>query len=497
MDLTERFETKTLVGYSILAMLVLAILVTTIVSWGGFPIWYWFLLVVLLSVVIWAACEPFSEASFFLGKNIPGSVRGATIDAIASSMPEFFTVIFFLVIFRKMDTGSGTGFSSGIATCAGSAIYNMIVIPAICVFFVYNYRKLKGLDTDLVVEKEVLYRDGLYFLFSEIVLISFISQGELTWWMGATFLGLYAGYAFWLWLDAKRHMRHLKVDEKKGIDLLSRKLHIAINQKNKKKLEQIWPDIRESDLGEDLDEDPEEFWNGLKDHMPDLTRAMDKKRQNECSIILRAQGADEFTVDYLGGKKPGMLRLNVEEKEDGWQIGDAIKYDHTKKLAWMTIAITTVLVAGACYFLALSCERISFNLGVQPFFVAVIIAAAATSVPDTFLSMLSARKGDDSGAVSNAFGSNIFDINIGLGLPLLIWTIMDGPLEIGGTGVKEVRIVLLILSTLTLIIFAVKMKLNRLKAIILFFLYALFMLYAFLRGWFGMSVSEIVGIVGL
>lgn len=481
----QRSHNNAIIGYGLLILLI-AVLVMTYFT---IPIIFWFLLVVLLSVVIWKACEPFSEASFFLGKNIPGSVRGATIDAIASSMPEFFTVMFFLFVFDTYD--------SGIATCAGSAIYNMIVIPAICVFFIYNYRKLKGLDTDLVVEKEVLYRDGLYFLFSEIVLISFISQGKLTWWMGMTFLGLYAGYAFWLWLDAKRHMRHLKPDEKKGIDLLSKKLHIAICQKNEKRLKKIWPDVGESDVGEELDENPEEFWNGLKDHMPETNVSIGKKRKNKCSIILRAQGADEFTVDYLGGKRPGMLRLNVAEKDDEWYIDSAIKYDHTKKLAWITIAIATLVIAGACYFLAQSCVEISLSMGISTFFVAVVIAAAATSVPDTFLSMFSARKGDDSGAVSNAFGSNIFDINIGLGLPLLIWTIMREPIEISGTGVKEVRIVLLVLSTLTLVIFAVKMKLNRLKAIILFFLYALFMLYSFLRGWLGISMAEMVGVVGL
>ena len=40
----------------------------------------------------------------------------------------------------------------------------------------------------------------------------------------------------------------------------------------------------------------------------------------------------------------------------------------------------------------------------------VIIAAAATSVPDTILSIKDARKGNYNDAISNALGSNIFDI---------------------------------------------------------------------------------------
>ena len=188
-----------------------------------------------------------------------------------------------------------------------------------------------------------------------------------------------------------------------------------------------------------------------------------------------------------------MLRLNIEQNDNIWEIQSAVKYDHTKSQAWMTILIATLFVALACYFLTVSCEEIANGLGITPFFVAVVIAAAATSVPDTFLSMLSARKGDDSGAVSNAFGSNIFDINIGLGVPLFFWTLYKGePVTVIGEGVREVRIVLLALSAVTLIIFSVKMKLNRTKAIILFGLYGLFMVYAVMRGWLDFDFAELI-----
>jgi len=477
-----KLDRTTLVSYSLLGLLLATFFGSMIVFWGNFPVWFWFLLVVLLSIVIWKACEPFSDASFFLGRNIPGSVRGATIDAIASSMPEFFTVMFFLFIF-------GT-YESGIATCAGSAIYNMIVIPAICVFFIYNFRKLRGLDTDLVVEKEVLYRDGLYFLFSEIVLISFLSTGKLTWWMGLVFLGLYAGYALWLLMDARKHMRVPSESERSAIDLVTKELYKAVHAKDNEGLLNIWPDFEDSDLAEELEEDPDEFWQCLQDHMPEQ-EGLDGCVLDGCNVVLRAQGGDEVTVDYIGTKHSGMLRLNIDENDDGWFIHDAVKYEHTKSMAWLIILMTTVVIAGACYFLTLSCERISVGLDIKPFFVAVVIAAAATSVPDTFLSMLSARKGDDSGAVSNAFGSNIFDINICLGLPLLIYGLWKGSVNLGDSeGVQEVRIILLVLSTITLVILAVKMKLTRVKAVILLGMYGLFLTYAILRGWADFSLAQ-------
>ena len=398
--------------------------------------------------------------------------------------------MFFLVIYRGFS--SGTGYSSGIATCAGSAIYNMMVIPAICTFFIYRYRKKKGQETDLVVEKEVLYRDGVYFLLSEIVLIAFITQGSLTWYMALVFIGLYGGYAAWLWMDAKRHRRRLTRTEKYRINVLCADFHEAIRKRDYGALERIWPSLSDSEYQDEMEEDPEDFWQSFHDHIHTSASVQEGCKPGICSCKVRAQGGEDFSVDYIDGSRPGMLRLNIEQDEDRWLIGSGVKYDHTKRAAWLTILVTTCIVAVSCYFLALSCERIATSMNITPFFVAVIIAAAATSVPDTFLSMLSARKGDDSGAVSNAFGSNIFDINIGLGLPLLIWTLWKGPVYVGGSGVQEVRIMLLVFSTITLIIFAVKMKLNRLKAILLFGLYFLFMVYAIMRGWLGFEMGELL-----
>lgn len=41
--------------------------------------------------------------------------------------------------------------------------------------------------------------------------------------------------------------------------------------------------------------------------------------------------------------------------------------------------------------------------------IAVILAAAVSSIPDTFMSLGSPLRGDDTGATSNAFGSKVFD----------------------------------------------------------------------------------------
>eukprot|EP01051_Picozoa_sp_SAG22_P033920 SAG22_NODE_15110_length_356_cov_1.809339_1_plen_86_part_10 len=65
------------------------------------------------------------------------------------------------------------GVSAGIATCAGSAIFNAAVIPATCILAV----TIKGVDgvpvEKIALQRSTLIRDGIFFVLSEILLIGF------------------------------------------------------------------------------------------------------------------------------------------------------------------------------------------------------------------------------------------------------------------------------------------------------------------------------------
>ena len=57
---------------------------------------------------------------------------------------------------------------------------------------------------------------------------------------------------------------------------------------------------------------------------------------------------------------------------------------------------------------------------IHPAIMGVTVLAAGTSVPDAIGSLLVARDGQGDMAVSNAIGSNVFDILLGLGLPWML-----------------------------------------------------------------------------
>ena len=91
--------------------------------------------------------------------------------------------------------------------------------------------------------------------------------------------------------------------------------------------------------------------------------------------------------------------------------------------AWILLIASTVVMSAGTFLLVSGTEQLSQSLHIPILFVAVVLSAAASSVPDTVISIRDARKGNYDDAISNALGSNIFDISLALGLPLLLYTL--------------------------------------------------------------------------
>jgi Ca2+/Na+ antiporter len=111
------------------------------------------------------------------------------------------------------------------------------------------------------------------------------------------------------------------------------------------------------------------------------------------------------------------------------------------------------------------------------------ILAAGTSVPDALGSISAAKDGMAGMAVSNAIGSNIFDICLGLGIPYVIKTGMVSPGSLitvhanMGDLVEAIIILFGTLVALLLIMVATRWQLNRVVGGVLFVLYVVFVVY--------------------
>ena len=358
---------------------------------------------VFSSWLIAKACDGFETAADYLGRNMEEGTKGATINAVGSSMPELFVTFIYLFLFSNT-----TGFAGGIGTTAGSAVFNAMVIPGMVILFVLWRNK----NTTIQVSRNVIIRDGLTLLTAELFLIFFLGE-TLSWYHGLFLMMIYISYGGWMIYRHKKN-RGNSVKEESGDD--------------------------EDDDDDDDDEDDDD------DSAPR-------------SIFL------------------SLLKVDLE---------NVIIRGETlcNKNATILLGLSTLYIALACWILVYSCEIIGHSLGIHGYFVAVIIAAAASSVPDTILSIKDAGKGNYDDAVANALGSNIFDICFALGAPLFLYTIIYGSITIPAetsTHIMELRVLLFLLTLVTFIIFLCSKKLTKSTAYVLIGMYLGFVSYVAAR----------------
>ena len=79
------------------------------------------------------------------------------------------------------------------------------------------------------------------------------------------------------------------------------------------------------------------------------------------------------------------------------------------------------LIVGS-YAMVASLEGLAELLDIPDAIIGVTVSAAGTSLPNYIASKIAAEEGFGNMAVSNAFGSNTFNIMIGLGLPWVLYT---------------------------------------------------------------------------
>ncbi|MAO71912.1 MAG: hypothetical protein CMD02_05330 [Flavobacteriales bacterium] len=278
------------------------------------------LIIILSSYLLWKSCADFDRNSKIIGTKLTHGVRGATINAIGSSLPEFFTSFFFLIILQDV-----SGFSSGLSTILGSAIFNILLIPAVVLYILIKN------DHNLLINKKLIIRDAGILLVSQLFLLYLMQDGTISLIDSTVLFIIYIGYLL----------------------VLSR--------------------------------------GGLFD------KSEDKKI-----------------------------------------------YKERRRRSWNKILLSVFKISIWCLFLVYSCEilftgRFPSYLSFLNFeggfgfenimFVALIFAAAASSVPDLFISALDAKSGDVDDSLSNPIASNLFDICIAFGVPLFIYSLFHGEIS--------------------------------------------------------------------
>ena len=344
------------------------------------------LYIIISCIIIWRSSNGFEIASDFLGRKMPLGIKGATLNAIASSMPEFLTTLFFLFYLRDAD-----GFSGGLGVTSGSALFNLLIIPALVVLMLFHSGKQKSIQ----LNKKVLLREGSVLMLSQLIFVSFLFSGELLARHGLVLVLVYLAYLVVLFLITRK--------------------------RRKSKREYVRPE------------------------------ATMKRRFMGALLTL------DMTAIALNGKKINTLR------------------------AWFLLGISTLVMTFGTWLLVYGTDLFGELTNIPLIFVAVVLSAAATSVPDTIISIKDARKGNYDDAVSNALGSNIFDIAFALGFPILLYNLIHGESMSLNHDLlaftKEVWVFLLLATLLAIAIMLIGKKFTRSKAYIMLGIYLIFLVF--------------------
>ncbi len=344
------------------------------------------LFITISCIIIWRSSHGFEVASDYLGRKLPPGIKGATLNAIASSMPEFLTTIFFLFYLR-----SAEGFSGGLGVTSGSALFNLLIIPAVVVLMLFSI----GKGRNIILNKRVLLREGIVLLISQFVFVSFLFMGDLRASHGLVLVLIYMLYLGLLFAITKRS--------------------------------------KTADPGFEL-----------------------PRARNSRNLLIRI-----LTLDIA----------NIIHR----------RKEFNRIKAWTMLGVSTLVMTFGTWLLVHATAQFGQETGIPLIFVAVVLSAAATSVPDTIISIKDARKGNYDDAFSNALGSNIFDIAFALGLPILLYNLIYGNTLTLDKEVlaftQEVWVFLMLATVLGLAIMLIGKTINRFKAFLLLGIYLLFLVF--------------------
>ncbi len=225
----------------------------------------------------------------------------------------------------------------------------------------------------------------------------------------------------------------------------------------------------------------------------------------EAAILILLYGVYVYAV-FMWKKWFNYDELNDDPEEDedeektGWRAifkpldWILAKFFPSSDHYLITFGISISLIAVLCWVLVESAIGISHILDIPEVVIALTVLAVGTSVPDMVSSVIVAKQGRAGMAVSNAIGSNIFDVFIGLGFPWFVKTLIQNENIIFDTARLNVSVGLLSGSILIILFFLIwrKWKLTQNLGFILILLYILYVVWEIFRSLPGLK--EMIGL---
>jgi len=118
-------------------------------------------LAAVAALVIWKGSKQFERSAERLSKQygLPVAVHGAIVVAVGSSSPEISSIVISTVVHGD--------FSLGVGAIVGSAIFNLLVVPALAAFS----------SEELEATRDIVHKDAQFYVISVLVLFIVFALG--------------------------------------------------------------------------------------------------------------------------------------------------------------------------------------------------------------------------------------------------------------------------------------------------------------------------------
>ncbi|XP_020289799.1 probable sodium/potassium/calcium exchanger CG1090 [Pseudomyrmex gracilis] len=402
-------------------------------------------------------------------------VAGATFMAAGSSAPELATVIIG-VFFAKDDIG--------VSGVIGSAVFNIMFVISICGLCTSTATKLNWWP---------LCRDCFFYAVSILVMLGTIFNDSISWLESLFMLVMYGVYCVALSFNAQleRWAKSYNIPFlPKDDEPAEESALVSYRSLQEDRLSYTGPN---SPVNEQM---KSQEGNGIQE-----TTEQQQQQQQQPQQQQQQQQSAPKRPEYYKAKEPDPNEVSpLVMPTDGnkwtlfsWGLVYPIHYmcratmpdcRQEKWRSWypFTFCISMIWISFYSYIMVWMITIIGSTLGIPDTVMGLTFVAAGVSVPDALSSLAVIKEGLGDMAVSNAVGSNVFDILVCLGLPWFIQTAMIHPgshVNVTSRGLTYSTVSLL--STVIFLVVATHLngwKLDRQYGLILMVWYLIFIVFA-------------------
>ncbi|XP_074643754.1 sodium/potassium/calcium exchanger 5-like isoform X2 [Tubulanus polymorphus] len=371
-------------------------------------------------------------------------VAGATLMAAGSSAPELATAV--IGVFIVQD-------DIGLGAVVGSAVFNIMFVIGICAICAGAVVNLHWWP---------LFRDCICYLLSIIALTAIIYDEIIHWYEGVILLVLYALYIVLMFFNPtieKWMVEKCTCFKKRSEDEFSHLVHFDAKR--------LLNTSAAGELQESADlTSKTDIENGIGDHpgngvtvplLYDDSSSADSDSTHEHFQIKVKEGGDKESEDIDEEDHLWVLAIPKQcYQQFMWVLSLPLnivmfltipdcRRNRWKRCYGITFILSLVWISVFSYIMVWMITVIGFTLGIPDTVLAMTLVAAGVSVPDAIASIIVIKDGYGDMAVSNAIGSNVFDILLCLGLPWTLKTLTKNgnPVQVFSQGLTYATLTLL------------------------------------------------------